>query len=103
MSRFSIERARLPIMRDEVDDLVEAWARQRTEAAARPGPLPVVQPLPAVRPSAPALTSLVTVANAASSFAVQPLTVPTSPVGGGPATDVKEPRHALAVGDPHMH
>ena len=36
MSRFSIHRARLPIMRDEVDDLVEAWARQRADLDLAP-------------------------------------------------------------------
>jgi DNA-binding MarR family transcriptional regulator len=36
MSRFSIGPARLPHMRDEVDELVEAWARERGDLDLAP-------------------------------------------------------------------
>ena len=36
MSRFSIGPARLPGMRDEVDELVEAWARERGDLDLAP-------------------------------------------------------------------
>jgi DNA-binding MarR family transcriptional regulator len=36
MSRFSIGVARLPTMRDEVDELVEAWARERGDLDLAP-------------------------------------------------------------------